>query len=86
MPHYIKILTHAKKALNTKELKKILPVLDELQPRKFNKYKTDTEIFIDSFDYKNAGKPCSAPGDTVIKSSFLLNGEFTPMKKSLKDV
>ncbi len=86
MPHYIKILTHAKKALNTKELKKILPALDELQQKKFNKLKSDTEIFIDSFDYKNAGKPCSAPGDTVTKSSFLLNGEFTPQKKTLKDV
>ncbi len=86
IPHYIKILTHAKKALNTKELKKILPGLDELQQKKFNKLKSDTEIFIDSFDYKNAGKPCSAPGDTVTKSSFLLNGEFTPQKKTLKDV
>lgn len=86
MPHYIEILTHAKKALNTKELKRVLPGLYELQQKKFEKHRADTEIFIDSFDYKNAGKPCSAPGDTVTKSSFLLNGEFTPVKKTLKDV
>ena len=86
MPHYIKILKHAKKALNSKELLKVVSGLYELQKKKFNKYQSDTEVFIDSFDYKNAGKPCAAPGDTVTKSSFLLNGEFTPMKKSLKDV
>lgn len=86
MPHYAKILKHAKKALNSKELLKVVSGLYELQQKKFDKYQSDTEVFIDSFDYKNAGKPCSAPGDTVIKSSFLLNGEFTPMKKSLKDV
>lgn len=86
MPHYIKILTHAKKALNLKELQRILPALYSVQQKKFGKLQSDTGIFIDSFDYKNAGKPCSAPGDTVTKSSFLLNGEFTPQKKTLKDV
>lgn len=86
IPHYIKILKHAKKALNSKELLKVVSGLSELQEKKFGKYKSDTEIFIDSFDYKNAGKPCSAPGDTVTKSSFLLNGEFVPVKKTLKDV
>ena len=86
MPHYTKILKHAKKALNHKELLKIVSGLYELQKEKFEKHRSDTDIFIDSFDYKNAGKPCSAPGDTVTKSSFLLNGEFTPIKKTLKDV
>jgi len=86
IPHYIKILRHAKKALNSKELLKVVSGLSELQEKKFEKQKSDTEIFIDSFDYKNAGKPCAAPGDTVTKSSFLLNGEYTPIKKTLKDV
>lgn len=86
MPHYIKILEHAKKALNSKELLKIVSGLYELQVKKFNEWQFNNDTFIDSFDYKNAGKPCSAPGDTVTKSSFLLNGEFTPIKKTLKDV
>lgn len=86
MPHYIKILEHAKKALNHKELLKIVSGLNELQTKKFNMWQSNNDTFIDSFDYKNAGKPCSAPGDTVTKSSFLLNGEFTPVKKTLKDV
>lgn len=86
MPHYIKAIRHAKKNLHGKKLEKIITGLYEMQMKKLDFYKTDLDLFVDSFDYKNAGKPCPVPGDTVLKTSFLTNGEFEPMKKTLKDV
>ena len=43
-------------------------------------------VFVESFDHRNAGKKCEAPSDTVIKSSYLLNGEFDKLPKKLGDV
>jgi len=86
IPHYVKAVKHAKKNLHGKKLEACVTALYETEKKKIDFYKTDLNAFVDSFDYKNAGKPCPVPGDTVLKTSFLTNGEFEPMKKSLKDV
>lgn len=86
MPHYESILFAARKKLNDKDFVRIIEKIREAQIRKFEKYEKDNKLFIESFDYKNAGKPCEAPSDTVIKSSYFLNGEFEKLPKKLGDV
>lgn len=85
-PHYTMILNAAKENLSPDNFVSIISKLNSLQKEKYSKYKKDIKDFIESFDYKNAGKPSVAPGDTVIKTSYLLNGEFEKLKKKLDDI
>ncbi|MBR4892745.1 MAG: hypothetical protein IKZ35_02045 [Clostridia bacterium] len=86
MPHYEKIIDSCVKKLSKKDFLKIGEILHSVQMKKFEKYESDIKTFIESFDYKNAGKPCIAPGDTVLRASQFLNGEFEKPSKKLEDV
>lgn len=86
MPHYENILYAARKKLSEKEFIRIIDKINEAQFKKFEKYEKDISLFIESFDYQNAGKKEEAPKDTVLKSSYFLNGEFEKLTKKLEDV
>lgn len=86
LPHYELIFDAARKKLSGKDFKEIFGVIMEAEKKKFEKYEKDIKTFIESFDYQNAGKTCSAPSDTVIKASYFLNGEFDKPNKKLEDV
>lgn len=86
MPHYTDVLKAARKKLSDNDFVRIISRIKDAQTRKFLKYKKDVKDFIESFDYKNAGKPLNVSGDTVLKSSYFLNGEFEKLSKKLEDV
>ncbi len=86
MPHYELVLKAADKKLSPKDYERIITPIRAAQIRKLEKYEKDIDIFVESFDHRNAGKPCEAPADTVIKSSYLLNGEFEKLPKKLGDL
>ena len=86
MPHFVKALKHLNKMLGGKNLYESVKMLCRTQKKKYGKYREDINAFVDSFDYKNAGKPCPVPKDTVLKTGFFTNGEFEPPKKDLRDV
>ena len=85
LPHYETILKEAKRKLNNKEFTVISEMLYNIQIKKFTKYQEDIEKFVESFDYHNAGKPCPVPGDTVLKTGYLLTGEFEKLPKKLEE-
>lgn len=86
MPHYEDVLRAAREKLSDKDFSRIIEKINEAQIKKFEKYEKDIKDFIESFDYHNAGKPCKAPADTVVKSGWFLNGEFERLSKKLEDV
>ena len=86
MPHYESVLYAARKKLSEKEFVRIIDKINKAQFKKFEKYEKDISEFIKSFDYNNAGKKEEAPKDTVLKSSYFLNGEFEKATKKLEDV
>lgn len=86
MPHYTMILNSAKNNLSSKKFIEIVTKLNEKQYEKFFKYKSDVKMFIESFDYKNAGKKSDVPKDTNLKTSYFLNGEFEKPNKKLDDI
>lgn len=86
MPHYENVLLAARKKLSDKDFVRIIDKINEAQFRKFEKYEKDISSFIESFDYRCAGKKEEAPKDTVLKSSYFLNGEFEKLSKKLEDV
>ena len=86
LPHYTAILNTLKNNVGEKRFIELAEKLNELEKTKFLKYKEDISAFIKSFDYQNAGKPLTVPDDTVIKTSYLLNGEFEKLKKKLDDI
>ena len=71
---------------NTVVAIRIIDKINKAQFKKFEKYEKDISEFIKSFDYNNAGKKEEAPKDTVLKSSYFLNGEFEKATKKLEDV
>ena len=85
LPHYEVILKEAKRKLNPKDFNEIAEMLYKIEINKFSKYQGDIDKFIESFDYHNAGKPCPVPGDTVLKTAFLLDGEFEKLPKKLEE-
>ncbi|MBE7019874.1 MAG: hypothetical protein E7411_00370 [Ruminococcaceae bacterium] len=86
MPHYELVLKACKKKLSGKEYERIVSLIRKAQIRKLEKYERDIDLFVESFDHRNAGKKCEAPSDTVIRASHLLNGEFEKLPKKLGDV
>ena len=86
MPHYTMIINAAREKLSSDKFVSLIGRLNEKQIEKFSFYKENVGKFIESFDYKNAGKPSSVPGDTVIKTSYMLNGEFDKPQKKLDDI
>lgn len=86
MPHYELILKAAARKLSHKDYERIITPIRDAQIRKLQKYEKDIDAFVESFDHRNAGKPCQAPSDTVLKSSWLLNGEFEKLPKKLGDL
>lgn len=86
MPHFAKALFHLRRELKGDKLYDAVEMLCAVQKKKYEKYRDDINAFTESFDYKNAGKPCPVSADTVIKSCFFENGEFEPTKKKLEDV
>ncbi len=86
MPHYELVLKACQKKLSDRDYERIVTLLRDAQIRKLEKYEKDIDLFAESFDHRNAGKKCEAPSDTVIKSSYLLNGEFDKLPKKLGDV
>ena len=86
IPHYTAILNALKRNVSSTKFIELAEKLNALEKKKFSKYKSDVEAFIKSFDYHNAGKPLSVPSDTVLKSSYLLNGEFEKLNKKLDDI
>lgn len=86
MPHFTDIINRLKENVGEKKYKLLCEKLTELQEKKFNKYRDYIKEFVASFDYQNAGKPMNAPSDTVLKASWLLNGEFETLKKKLDNI
>lgn len=86
MEHFYMLFETAKKELSSADFEKYFVPIAEHQKKRVEKYHKYIKTFVESFDYNNAGKPMDAPKDTLIKTSFLLNGEFKPKAKKLDDI
>lgn len=86
MEHFSMLLTVAAKEMSATEFEKCFVPVVEHQKERLKKYHRYIKNFVDSFDYRNKDKPMEAPKDVLVKTSFLLNGEFKPKDKNLKNI
>ena len=86
MEHFTMLINKAKEKLSENEFKKLfIPVID-LQKKKISVWYENIKSFEKSHDYRNAGKPVNFPKDTILKASYLLNGEFKPLEKKIEKI
>lgn len=78
LEHFAMIAEVACKNLSNPDFEKFFVPIIEKQKKRIEKYHIDIKRFEESFDYRNAGKPLLAPKDTLLKTGYLLNGEFEP--------
>jgi len=78
MEHFALIAERAYDKLSDAEFEKFFVPIAKKQKERVEKYTSDIKCFADSFDYRNAGKPLAVPKDTLLKTGYLLNGEFEP--------
>ena len=86
MEHFSMLLMVAAKEMSAKEFEKCFVPVIEHQKKRLEKYHGYIKNFVDSFDYRNKGKEPDAPKDTLVKTGFLLVGEFEPREKNLKNI
>ena len=86
MEHFSMLFKVAAKEMSSSEFKKCFVPVIEHQKLRLKKYHGYIKNFVDSFDYRNKGKEMDAPKDTLVKTGFLLNGEFEPKDKNLKNI
>lgn len=74
--HFAHIADIAHKKLSDSDFEKYFVPIAKRQKWRVEKYSSDIKSFADSFDYRNAGKPLGVPKDTLLKTGYLINGEF----------
>ena len=86
MEHFALMAKAAAENMTDSEFEKLFAPIIQLQKKRVGTYKRHIKSFADSFDYRNAGKKVDAPKDILLKSGYLLNGEFEPKEKDLGDI
>ena len=86
MEHLSMLAKRAKEEFSNSDFKKYFLPLAEHQKKRVKMTHKYIKNFVDSFDYRNAGKPMDAPKDILIQTSKLLNGEFEPKEKKLDNI
>lgn len=86
MEHFSALAKRASQEMSHSEFKRCFLPLAELQKNRVTQYHKYIKNFVDSFDYRNAGKPMDAPKDILMQTSRLLNGEFEPKEKKLDNI
>ncbi len=81
MEHFARLAQAASEKLSDGEFEKYFIPIIEHQKVRLEKQHEHLKKFAESFDYRNAGKKLEVPRDTLIKSGYLLNGEFEPKDK-----
>ena len=74
--HFAKLTEVAFQKFSDREIEKFYKPILELQKKKILEYHEYIQRFVDSFDYRNAGKKCDVPSDLLTKTAELLNGKF----------
>ena len=74
--HFAKLTEGAFQKFSDREIEKFYKPILELQKKKILEYHEYIQRFVDSFDYRNAGKKCDVPSDLLTKTAELLNGKF----------
>lgn len=86
MGHFIMLAKKAKEELSEGDFKKYFMPVAEHQKKRIAEYHSYIKNFVDSFDYRNAGKPMEVPKDILFQTSRLLNGEFEQKEKKLDNI
>ncbi len=76
--HFARLAEVACQKLSDPDFEKLFVPIILKQKKRTEKYHADIKKFEENFDYRNAGKPSQVPRDTLVKTGFLLNGEFEP--------
>ena len=74
--HFALVAEVAADKLSNSDYEKLFIPIIRKQKDRIEKYHLDIKTFEESFDYRNAGKKPDIPRDTLLKTGFLLNGEF----------
>ena len=74
--HFAEIAEKACGLLSNSDFEKYFVPIIEIQKMRVNKFHENIKKFEESFDYRNAGKPLEVPKDILLKTGYLLNGEF----------
>lgn len=86
MEHFSMLAERAKEEMSDSEFRKYFMPIAEHQKKRVEITHKYIKNFVDSFDYRNVGKPMDAPKDILMQTSKLLNGEFEPKEKKLDNV
>ncbi|MBQ7097352.1 MAG: hypothetical protein IJN96_04670 [Clostridia bacterium] len=74
--HFASIAEKACEILSSSDFEKHFVPIIEMQKKRVNGFHENIKKFEESFDYRNAGKPLEVPKDILVKTGYLLNGEF----------
>ena len=86
MEHFTALAAKAKEEFSDYDFKKYFLPIAEHQKNRVSQTHKYIKNFVDSFDYRNAGKPMDAPKDILMQTSYLLNGEFEKKEKKLDNI
>lgn len=86
MEHFAMLGKKAKEEFSDSDFRKYFMPITEHQKNRINQTHKHIKNFVDSFDYRNAGKPMDAPKDILLITSNLLNGEFELKEKKLDNI
>ena len=86
MEHFSVLAAKAKEEFSDSDFKKYFLPIAEHQKKRVALTRKYIKNFVDSFDYRNKDKPMDAPKDILIKTSYLLNGEFEKKEKKLDNI
>ena len=86
MEHFSMLAERAKEEMSDSEFRKYFMPIAEHQKKRVEITHKYIKNFVDSFDYRNVGKPMDAPKDILMQTSKLLNGEFEPKEKKLDNI
>ncbi len=86
MEHFSMLAKKAKEEFSTADFKKCFMPIAEHQKKRVEQAHKYIKNFVNSFDYRNAGKPIDAPKNILMQTSYLLNGEFEPKEKKLDNI
>ena len=86
MEHFSMLAVKAKEEFSDTDFKKYFLPIAEHQKKRVETTRKYIKNFVDSFDYRNAGKPMDAPKDILIQTSKLLNGELEKKEKKLDNI